>query len=240
MTRSSSFFFGAAIAASSFLVIACGGSTGAGGGGSTSTGSGGQTGTTSTTDTGTTSDTGTTTTSSSATAPTLDCASYCAEVSANCTGTTAQYTDTASCMGTCAAFAPGALGDTSGNTLGCRIYHGGAAKADPATHCGHAGPTGGDKDVADTNGGPCGEGCDAFCDLAVKACAGQAGAYADKPACMTDCKSFKADAADYSTADTSKNDFGCRMYHLTVAAKDATSAATHCAHIQSASPVCTQ
>ena len=33
--------------------------------------------------------------------------------------------------------------DTSGNTLYCRIYHGGApAKADPDTHCTHAGPDG--------------------------------------------------------------------------------------------------
>ena len=35
---------------------------------------------------------------------------------------------------------------------------------------------------------------------------------------MTDCKTFKPDAASYSTADTATNDFGCRMYHLSVAA----------------------
>ncbi len=33
-----------------------------------------------------------------------------------------------------------------GDTLGCRLYHGGApAITDPVLHCPHAGPTGGDR-----------------------------------------------------------------------------------------------
>ena len=51
---------------------------------------------------------------------------------------------------------------------------------------------------------------------------------------------FTADAADYNTSDTSKNDLGCRVYHLTAAAKDAAAATTHCGHIRANSPVCTQ
>jgi hypothetical protein len=159
----------------------------------------------------------------------------------NCTGANAQFTDMATCMGTCAGYPTGAITDMSGNTLGCRIYHGGApAMGMPTMHCSHAGPTGGDKDPTDTGAGPCGEACDSFCDIAIKVCAGQTGTYTDKAACMTECKAFKADSADYNTSDTSTNDFGCRMYHLTAASKDAASATTHCPHIRANSPVCTQ
>ena len=60
--------------------------------------------------------------------------------------------------------------------------------------------------------------------------------YADKAACMAECKTFKVNKADsYSIADTDTDDFGCRMYHLSVAATDAMSATTHCGHIKAAS-----
>ena len=47
-------------------------------------------------------------------------------------------------------------GDTTGNTIGCRLYHAGAAAADPVLHCPHAGPTGGNV---------CGSWCDNYCQL---------------------------------------------------------------------------
>src|SRR5882672_11235806 len=53
---------------------------------------------------------------------TLDCATYCTHLAADCTGTNAQIS-MANCMGTCATIPPGAATDTSGNTLGCRNYH---------------------------------------------------------------------------------------------------------------------
>lgn len=241
-------FLGAvlSIAGSSALLAGCGSDTGAGSGGST--GSGGSS-TTSTGGTGgggggtTTTTTTTSSTSSTGTgmAATLDCKSYCAEVMANCTGANAQYTSEASCMNVCAAFPAGSLADMEGNTLGCRLYHGGAPAVGNATlHCPHAGPSGGDKDVSDTTVGTCGEGCDAFCDVAIAACTGNNVQYATKEACLTECKTFKASAAEFSTGDTDKNDFGCRMYHLTVAATDAASAMTHCPHIKAVSATCTK
>ena len=169
-----------------------------------------------------------------------DCTTYCTEVMANCMGPNTQYIGMANCLGVCAAFPPGKLGDTSGDTLGCRQYHGGApSMATPATHCPHAGPTGGDNIVSDILPGTCGEGCEAFCAIEAKVCTGANQQYADTLKCMAECKTFASDTGDYSTADTSRNDFGCRMYHLSAAAGSATLAATHCPHTTAASTTCT-
>lgn len=170
-----------------------------------------------------------------------DCNAYCSEVMTNCTAANAQYASMQSCLGVCAAFPVGKLGDMMGNTLGCREYHGGApAMSTPATHCTHAGITGGDENVGDTTPGVCGEGCDSFCTVAQAVCTGGNQQWADKAACMTDCKQFpNVQNPPYSTADTGTDDFGCRAYHLSVAATDAASAMTHCPHIVLMSPVCT-
>ena len=78
------------------------------------------------------------------------CAAYCAKIAMNCTagdgGSNAQYADTATCNTYCSSashWPAGMTGDTSGDTIGCRLYHAGAAAADPVLHCPHAGPTGG-------------------------------------------------------------------------------------------------
>lgn len=186
---------------------------------------------------------GTTTGGAGGGGPALTCSDYCQELMANCTGDHQQYADMAGCMGSCAAFPAGALGDTAGDSLGCRLYHGGAAsQMDPATHCPHAGPSGGDEDPTDASAGPCGDACESFCDIAIKACAGQATAYADRSECLTECKGFAAAAGDFSatdTAATTANDYNCRLYHLTVASSSAANADAHCSHIRANSPVCT-
>jgi hypothetical protein len=77
--------------------------------------------------------------------PANTCAFYCTQMMANCTGANAQYTSAEECLSYCngARWAPGMEGATSGNTLACRIYHGGGpAMMMPGTHCPHAGPTG--------------------------------------------------------------------------------------------------
>src|ERR1051325_6680028 len=103
----------------------------------------------------------------------LDCPTYCTAIQANCTGANAQYPDMAHCTATCASFTVGTskVTDTAGNTLGCRIYHGGdLSKTTPATHCVHAGP-GGDMITA-TPPAFCSGGdiCTSFCTLEIKAC----------------------------------------------------------------------
>jgi hypothetical protein len=158
---------------------------------------------------------------------TPSCADYCADITANCTAANGQYFDNmdggmAACMTSCAGFDVGAGTDTSGNTLGCRAYHAGAAMGDPATHCTHAGPGG---DTA------CGMNCEGFCAVAMSVCGST---YADEAACMTECATFDA-TVKYNTTVTSGNNFACRLYHLTAAATDA---ATHCPHITAASAPC--
>jgi hypothetical protein len=194
MSRSSLVFF-----ALTLVLAACGSSTSSGyGGGATTSGTGG---------------------TASASAP--DCATYCDEIMASCTGTHAQYSDAATCKASCAAFPLGKSGDVSGDTLGCRVYHVGVAKTDP-THCTHAGP-GGD--------GLCGTNCQGFCDIAMKACPA---VYTDAAACAADCATFKDDVA-YDAAVATGDSLACRLYHLTVAS---VTPDPHCGHINSSSPTC--
>lgn len=166
----------------------------------------------------------------------LDCPSYCTEIQANCTMGNAQYPDASHCMAACASFLmTGALADTAGNTLGCRIYHAGApAKMDPVTHCPHAGP-GGDLTSVTSGAGTCGDACTSFCALEIKACGMGATApaqYADMPSCITACKGFTNTTHKYiysSTTSSAGDSLACRLAHATNAAISG-NAATHCPH----------
>ena len=153
------------------------------------------------------------------------CADYCAEVTAACTGDNAQYASEQACLdycGTAALLPIGTLGDTSGNTVGCRMYHAGVAAqsaGNAATHCPHAGPTGGDV---------CGSWCDNYCHLALTNCTGGNALYAGQADCEMTCAQFATDGAQ---GDADGDTIQCRLYHLGVAGTDqATSAAIHCPH----------
>jgi hypothetical protein len=153
------------------------------------------------------------------------CDEYCAAVMANCTADNQQYSTMESCVGACAAFDPGKVDDTAGNTVGCRTYHAGAAEGDPATHCVHAGPGG---------ASACGTNVDGFCAIAVRVCPA---IYADDASCREEANQF-ADTEPYDVSDVAGDTLACRLYHLTVAASSAGSAEMHCPHINAASPVC--
>ncbi|MDP3273886.1 MAG: hypothetical protein Q8Q09_01735 [Deltaproteobacteria bacterium] len=73
------------------------------------------------------------------------CAEYCTIAAAHCDGPNTLYANTGACMTACAAFPlTGARNDTTGNSLFCRLYHvDQPASMTPATHCPHAGPSGG-------------------------------------------------------------------------------------------------
>ncbi len=73
------------------------------------------------------------------------CETYCDYLDTNCTGANAQYGNRAACEAACVSIpTTGMSNATSGNTIQCRAYHASfPAAADPATHCSHAGPTGG-------------------------------------------------------------------------------------------------
>lgn len=70
------------------------------------------------------------------------CENYCYLASKNCTGANALYPDNAACATACMGFAPtGTFGDTTGNTLVCRVYHVNVARDNANLHCPHAGVT---------------------------------------------------------------------------------------------------
>jgi hypothetical protein len=172
---------------------------------------------------------------------TQDCPTYCTQIAATCTGANAQYAaaPAANCAATCAKFPVGAATDTSGNTLGCRLYHiqnitvrGQAAD----THCNHAGPGGGLIAPIAAGGTPdthCSDACTNFCALEVAACgtiaAGGANAvYQDMDACTTACAGFDR-ATKYTAppAAATGNNLACRLYHVTNAITDPVN---HCKH----------
>lgn len=154
------------------------------------------------------------------------CAAYCAKIQMNCTnddggGGNMQYPDTATCTSYCmtaAAWPAGMTGDQSGNTIGCRLYHAGAAAADPVTHCPHAGPTG---------GAVCGSLCENYCQLMAKNCTGGNAVY-DMATCMTKCSMIPTNG---KPNDATGNTIQCRIYHLGAAAADPV---TYCPHAQTA------
>ena len=69
------------------------------------------------------------------------CETFCLDEADTCTGDLSQYADLEECAAKCNQFARGTVGDTSGDTLDCRIYHVNAAKTDADTHCPHIGAT---------------------------------------------------------------------------------------------------
>ncbi len=71
------------------------------------------------------------------------CSSYCQGITSVCTGISAQFESAAACQTACSAptWACGGLGDTTGNTLFCRISQLAAAfTAGPTVACPNAGP----------------------------------------------------------------------------------------------------
>ncbi len=155
----------------------------------------------------------------------LSCENYCTQIASSCTGGNQQYGSMTECMATCGHFPLGALADTTGNTLGCRTYHAGAAMTGADVHCRHAGP-GGD--------GACGANCLGFCTLVLGSCTGAMAPYADMNACMTACGGFDTNPP-YSSMQTGGNTFACRLYHATMASANP---GMHCSHTAATSQTC--
>jgi hypothetical protein len=140
------------------------------------------------------------------TTSTPSCAHYCTTIQANCTGNNQQYSSMTTCMQSCKAIPAGSISDQSGNTLGCRIYHAGAAAAGAMLHCPHAGP-GGD--------GTCGAVCDGYCQLAEKYCVPpyiNMAIYTSAMDCQTTCGMFRSDLR-YNTSIQTGMEKACLVYH---------------------------
>jgi len=164
------------------------------------------------------------------------CADYCAQIASNCQGVNQEYHGTGDCLTLCKYFSPGVDGDTTGNTVACRLAHANFAAAGPETHCPHAGPLGGPSDKCGPEAASIEDSrCLALCQLDLALCAGPqlAGqtcedastiAYEDLNDCTTVCKSYRflngGELVDDSgTPYESNNTFNCRLYHLENAAK---------------------
>jgi hypothetical protein len=141
------------------------------------------------------------------------CADYCAAIEAACIGTHQQYSDRDDCMASCTAFPVGAAGDSTGDTLGCRLSHARDAARD-LTVCPQAGP-GGD--------GVCGDSCGGYCDIAMKFCtdANAAKIYDTRAACLADCatrmSTVKLNAGSPDRTDLG-NEVACVLYHVQMGA----------------------
>lgn len=214
------------------VAAGCGDDSGSGGsGGGTTTTTTGSTTTTGTGNTTTSTTTGMSTTTTSTGMMAANCADYCATIETNCSAV-GQYPTAEACAEICPVFMQGDPGDTSMNTLECRVYHTGAAASMADPHCVHAGPLGGGVDA----GNGCGmQRCSSFCQIAIAVCDGNDVQWGTEADCMTDCMMFPDDV-DYTTAETGGDTLACRMYHLSVAADaknkgDANGKALHCTHI---------
>ena len=148
------------------------------------------------------------------------CARYCARITDHCAGANAQYADTAACEAYCgvsAGWGPGMFGDTSGDSVGCRLTAAEAAGSD-ATACPAAGPSG---------GGVCGEWCEVYCNLTQRSCVDDDSVHADDIACAAACAGFPSDGEPSATDGDSVQ---CRITQAGLAGADVAggSAATYC------------
>lgn len=118
---------------------------------------------------------------------------------------------------TWAGLPAGESGARSGNSAACRTYHAGAAATGAkATHCQHAGPTGGDT---------CGSWCDNYCHLALRNCTGAQQLYKSDGECQAACEAI---AADGQPTDREGDTIQCRINNLILAQTKPGLDATYC------------
>ncbi len=165
------------------------------------------------------------------------CEEYCTTLQAACTDSsvTNQFYDEEECNTYCLAvgWEAGTAGDTTGNTIACRLTH--AERAASATG---ATPRAAFCDVAGSSGGNvCGSWCTVLCNSALTLCTGRNEVYTDEATCLTACGAI-ADTPNgtYGYADPNYlywDTVQCRIRHLRSAVEH--SAAVHCPHASAAS-----
>jgi hypothetical protein len=173
----------------------------------------------------------------------LSCVTYCTEIQANCQLPFQQYDSMEQCMNMCADMDLGTENDSSGNTIGCRIWHvrKGVMQGALDIHCNHAGPTG---------GLVCGGFCDNLCSRATKVCVEANGVdnppYESYEACMDVCEPDENGEGGYTVDDqiiiASGDSVNCRIFHLANVYKyigsDENLVKVHCGHTGEFSDTC--
>jgi len=137
-------------------------------------------------------------------------------------GTLAVYDSQFVCELQCEAFEVGTPGDSSGNSVHCRLTHAELARDFPGerrSECPAAGP-GGD--------GVCGENCEGYCSVMLAECAD----YDSRETCLAACRDVP-DLGGFDISIVEGDSLQCRLYHLNAAA---VSPANHCPHAAGAFP----
>lgn len=141
------------------------------------------------------------------------CDTYCDTVMMNCTGGNAQFESRDSCLAFCIELEEGAEGDSSGNTVNCRLYHGGDPSAlDPDFHCAHAGREGGQVCIDDPPNP-----CNRFCANVIESCTGDFAVYDGVDDCLTACEGYSQEG---NFGDSSGDTLQCRDRHAQLAFDD--------------------
>jgi hypothetical protein len=151
--------------------------------------------------------------------PVSMCETYCAQITQSCSGTMEQYVDVQQCEKVCAYLPQGTLGETTGNTVACRLKQAADARYAAGTErgliCRRAGP-GGD--------GVCGSNCEGFCSLMAGVCTAEDSPlyrFANTEACMATCSALPDGEVPYSTSNEAVSDGNsvqCRLFHVNSAA----------------------
>ncbi len=156
------------------------------------------------------------------------CGTYCDTVMAHCTMEMSVYTTKDACMAVCSHLPAGKEGDTTGNSIHCRLRSAELAEAETTFYCPAAGPGG---------NGTCGTNCEALCKLTHDVCDGGLAPWPDDGACESACGSLP-DLGTYSTDDSKEMYEGghvqCRLFHVSAAAL--ADAQVHCPHVGGAAP----
>jgi hypothetical protein len=153
------------------------------------------------------------------------CENYCHATQSFCTGGNSLYDDLASCHTACQDFpADGLDGDSTGNTVQCRITQAWLGSNSPAQACPAAGPDGGGTCVNPEDVIP---NCSTYCDAIATACTGANAQYENDMACQMYClMSVTWDPGNLGQSDV--NTIGCREHHALLAEDG--DAATNCAY----------
>jgi hypothetical protein len=160
---------------------------------------------------------------------TPDCKKFCHLEVTECANFP-MYESEAQCQAVCEALPSGHVGDTTENTVGCRMYHSYNSMLDPKSHCAHTSPDGdghcGDRDTGN---------CESYCLLLAAACEADFDSkFSDQAACQADCSQLEGAGfeAGYSISATGDN-LQCRLLNVSRALSNSSK---YCAAAQGAAP----
>lgn len=161
------------------------------------------------------------------------CEDYCQIVMAACPQDQQVYESKRQCLAVCDVLPKGNVGSPAqgDDSVACRKIHAynAAMYADPATHCPHAGPGGGQV---------CGDDCPAYCTMLEAGCEAEFRAsYGEGAAGLSSCQNAcgerrSSEHLDYNVADAdapAADPVACGLLYAARALQDRANAVSHCA-----------